>query len=142
MERDETTGRECGRTVRVADQRIRRRIRGEVVQVHRRGRFGSRPSRRHQRRRNVSRRVDVVRGGTGDRAVRPPRARRGFAVVGRGENVFTGRARQVTNLGSYAEVIVELANGMTVLAETESFPSIQNGDDVYIQFDPEDVIAL
>ncbi|WP_423751680.1 ABC transporter ATP-binding protein [Salinirarus marinus] len=59
-----------------------------------------------------------------------------------GKNVFTGRARQVTNLGSYAEVIVELANGMTVLAETESFPSIQNGDDVYIQFDPEDVIAL
>lgn len=59
-----------------------------------------------------------------------------------GQNIFVGQARQVTNLGSYAEVIVELDDGTTVLAEVERFPGIKVGDEVSIHFDPKNVIVL
>ena len=59
-----------------------------------------------------------------------------------GQNSFVGDVQQVTNLGSYAEVIVELDDGTTVLAEVERFPGINHGDEVAVHFDPKNIIIL
>lgn len=57
-------------------------------------------------------------------------------------NTFVGQTRQVTNLGSYAEVIVELEDGTSVLVETERFPGVETGETVSIRVSPDDIIAL
>jgi ABC-type Fe3+/spermidine/putrescine transport system ATPase subunit len=57
-------------------------------------------------------------------------------------NTFVGQTRQVTNLGSYAEVIVELEDGTSVLVETERFPGIEAGETVSIRVSPDDIIVL
>jgi ABC-type Fe3+/spermidine/putrescine transport system ATPase subunit len=57
-------------------------------------------------------------------------------------NTFVGQTRQMTNLGSYAEVIVELEDGTSVLVETKRFPGIETGETVSIRVHPDDIIVL
>ena len=58
-----------------------------------------------------------------------------------GENTFVGRAKQVTNLGSYAEIIVELDDGRTILVEVDRFPDVQSDSEVAIHLDPKRAIV-
>ncbi|MFC7157825.1 ABC transporter ATP-binding protein [Halomarina halobia] len=58
------------------------------------------------------------------------------------KNEFRGHVGEITELGRFAEVLVELPEGTNVLVETERFPPIREGDDVYVSFDPSNVITL
>lgn len=56
-------------------------------------------------------------------------------------NEFTGNVSNIANLGNRAEVTIDI-NGTRALAHTSRFPEIDVGDKVYVQFDPNQVIAL
>lgn len=57
------------------------------------------------------------------------------------DNEFRGTVSEVTNLGTRAEVFVDV--GPTeMLVETERFPDLVRGDEVYVHFASEDVIVV
>lgn len=56
-------------------------------------------------------------------------------------NEFAGSVSNVANLGNRAEVTIDI-NGTRALAHTSRFPEMEVGDNVYVQFDPDQVIAL
>lgn len=56
-------------------------------------------------------------------------------------NEFEGEIVEVTNLGTRAEVLVDIGS-TDVLIETERFPHYSVGDTVYVEFNSEDMIIL